>query len=79
MNWVSNKCPTTEMADSKQNALKNDEEDNAACSPLPSPSPTKPRPHSILRLDSGKKSRRSSGMGSVEFRNDPELLGEVSK
>lgn len=34
------------------------------------------RPSGILRLDIGKP-RRSSG-GSVEFRNQPELLGEVS-
>lgn len=39
----------------------------------------KPRTPGILRLDtSGKKSRRSSGISStVEFRNDPEMLGEV--
>lgn len=35
------------------------------------------RPSGILRLDITKP-RRSSG-GSVEFRNQPELLGEVSK
>lgn len=49
--------------------------------PFPMPSPSaKPRTPGILRLDaSGKKSRRSSGISStVEFRNDPELLGEVS-
>lgn len=46
--------------------------------PIPSPS-AKPRTPGILRLDSsGKKSRRSSGFSStVEFRNDPEMLGEV--
>lgn len=45
---------------------------------IPSPS-AKPRTPGILRLDSsGKKSRRSSGFSSnVEFRNDPEMLGEV--
>lgn len=36
----------------------------------------RPTPSGILRLDIGKP-RRSSG-GSVEFRNQPELLGEVS-
>lgn len=48
--------------------------------PFPMPSPSaKPRTPGILRLDtSGKKSRRSSGISStVEFRNDPEMLGEV--
>lgn len=46
---------------------------------MPSPS-AKPRTPGILRLDtSGKKSRRSSGISStVEFRNDPEMLGEVN-
>lgn len=51
----------------------------ARSSPFPMPSPSaKPRTPGILRLDtSGKKSRRSSGISSVEFRNDPEMLGEV--
>lgn len=52
-----------------------------SASPWPMPSPlAKPRTPGILRLDtSGKKSRRSSGISStVEFRNDPEMLGEVS-
>lgn len=80
---VSEETPSAvagnEVEDTQSNGLLG----TAARTPpftMPSPS-AKPRTPGILRLDtSGKKSRRSSGISStVEFRNDPEMLGEVRK